>query len=114
MKFLTVVVVALLVGCAGSPDKPMSLEEQQVMQATQFVNNADLYVHAFSTYVSLKCDEWDEQKCEDYLALAERGTAAVALARDLLAENNLSSVETQKLIIDALLEEMERRQKPEE
>ncbi len=113
MRYLTPIILALalLVGCETVPTDPnapqMTDEQRQVMQLNQALDSVDVALLVADVYVSTKKDEWDVEKVDKYKDLIDKARLAVGVARGLLAEGNVTSAASQKIIIDAIMEALD-------
>ena len=107
MKWLMILFLPLaLMGCA-TPDKPLSLDEEKQWQAEQYVIQARQAVFLGEAYIAIKKDEWPADKVEKYQALIARINIVIDGAEKLIEENDYASFESQKIIMDTLIQALE-------
>jgi hypothetical protein len=64
----------------------------------------------FDAYISLKSDEWPEEKTDEYARYAETVRIAIGAWQKLLDENDLASAKSKQIIVQSLVEGMKARQ----
>lgn len=104
--------IAALLMVAGCPATvpvdpnapPLTQQEQQIQQLGQALDTIDIALLVADVYVSTQKDEWDVEKSAKYKDLIDKARIAVGVARGLLAEGNITSAVSQKIIIDAIME----------
>lgn len=109
-KLLILALLIPLFGCPSTPDKPLSVSEQQQMQFQYAINNSRLALQVFQVYIASKSDDWDAEKVAEYERLADTVKLAIDTWQSLLDENDLASVRSQEIIVQALIEGLEARQ----
>ena len=110
MKKLLLIPIFLLAACASPPDKPMSMNEQQVFQMQSAINQSSLALTVFEAYISIKSDEWPEEKIDEYTRVAEVVRTAIAGWQALVDENDLATARSQEIIVQTLIEGLKARQ----
>ena len=109
MKKLLLIPLFLLAACAA-PDKPMSMNEQQQFQMQSAINQSSLALTVFEAYISIKSDEWSEEKVDEYARVAEIVRTAIQGWQALVDENDLASARSQEIIVQTLVEGLKARQ----
>jgi hypothetical protein len=108
-KLLIALILPFMFGCA-TPDKPLSLDEKRQWQAEQYIVQARQAVFLAEAYVAIKKDEWPEDKVTKYTDLIDRVNIVIDGAEKLVAENDYASFESQKIIMDTLIQALESEQ----
>lgn len=108
-RLLTVVLFPLIAACASAPDKPMSLDAQQVWQVQQAIVTARNVVYGAEIYVSLQ-DDWSEAEIADAERLIALAKTSIDGVQAMLEENDLASARSRQIMMETFIQALRDRQ----
>lgn len=115
MKITRAIIVALcafvLTACGTTPADPnappLTSEEKQAIDLQKAVDYSLVTVRAVNIYISIKSDEWPEEKVTKYRDIVAVAKSAINTMQALLDEGDIQSAQSQQIIIDGILTALE-------
>ncbi len=115
MKISRAIIIAMcafvLTACGSAPvdpnAPPLTEQEKQAINLQRTIDISLATVRGANIYISIKSDDWPEDRVQKYRDIVAIAKSAIHTMQALLDEGDIQSAESQRIIIDGILDTLE-------